>query len=105
LGFDSAAARLGVTPDGTKLYLATDNNTAVFDLATNAFPTILPVSSYPSGVFIQSRFAGTPGKLGCDVTSQLALAQTFGGLKAAAIALGFPTVQALQTAIDPYCGG
>jgi hypothetical protein len=53
------------------------------------------------------RDGGGPfGKLyDCHGQSLSALAQTFGGLNAAAIALGFPTVQALQTAVDAYCEG
>jgi hypothetical protein len=97
---------LGVTPDGTKIY-AVGGSTAVFDLATSTLLAILPVGGNPSipvGMFIQPRFAGTPGGVYCHETSGLALAATFGGLKPAAIALGFPTVQALQTAVDAYCG-
>jgi hypothetical protein len=57
------------------------------------------------GVFIHPRFAETIGAANCYGKSISALTHTFGGLNAAAIALGFPTVQALQTAVDAYCGG
>ena len=48
-------------------------------------------------------FAGTPGKPNCHGQSVSALAQQFGGLDAAATALGFPSVQALQDAIREFC--
>jgi hypothetical protein len=48
-------------------------------------------------------FAGTPGKRICKAKSTSALAETFSGLKRAAIALGFPTVEALRIAVKAYC--
>jgi hypothetical protein len=48
-------------------------------------------------------FAGTPGTPNCRGESVSALAQQFGGLDAAASALGFPSVQALQDAIRAFC--
>lgn len=48
-------------------------------------------------------FAGTPGRANCHGKSVSALAQQFGGLEAAASALGFPSVQALQDAIREFC--
>jgi hypothetical protein len=50
-------------------------------------------------------FAGTPGTPNCEGESVSALAQQFGGLDAAASALGFPSVQALQDAIRAFCEG
>jgi hypothetical protein len=50
-------------------------------------------------------FAGTPGKANCKGQSVSALAQQFGDLKAAATALGFPNVRALQDAIRAFCEG
>lgn len=49
-------------------------------------------------------FAGTPGQANCQGKSVSALAQQYNGLSAAASALGFQGVQALQTAILTYCG-
>jgi hypothetical protein len=49
-------------------------------------------------------FAGTPGAPNCHGTSIAALAQANGGLPAAAAALGFPSVAALQSAVAAYCG-
>jgi hypothetical protein len=51
------------------------------------------------------RFAGTPGFSNCHGQSVAALTQQFGGLNAAAAALGFPSVQALQNAIKAFCQG
>jgi hypothetical protein len=69
----------------------------------------LPVSNSPIafGVFIHPRFAGTSGAANCYGKSKSisALTQTFGDLNAVAMALGFPTVQALPTAVGAYCGG
>jgi hypothetical protein len=50
-----------------------------------------------------SVFARTPGKANCRDKSVFALARQFGGLHAAALALGFPSVQALQDAIRAFC--
>jgi hypothetical protein len=50
-------------------------------------------------------FAGQPGAPNCHGQSVSALAQQYGGLNAAASALGFPSVQALQSAIRAFCGG
>ena len=49
-------------------------------------------------------FAGTPGQANCHGVSVSALARQFGGLEAAASALGFASVQALQDAIREFCG-
>jgi hypothetical protein len=48
-------------------------------------------------------FAGTPGAANCHGKSVSALAQQFGGLPAAATALRFANVVALQTAISVFC--
>jgi hypothetical protein len=50
-------------------------------------------------------FAGTPGTPNCLGQSIAALARQYGGLDAAAAALGFPSVQALQDAIQEFCEG
>jgi hypothetical protein len=49
-------------------------------------------------------FAGTPGSPNCHGTSVSALANQYGGLDAAATALGYSNVQALQDAVTTYCG-
>jgi hypothetical protein len=48
-------------------------------------------------------FAGTPGKANCHGKSVSALAQQYGGLNAAAAALGYSAVNALQNAILAFC--
>jgi hypothetical protein len=53
----------------------------------------------------QNVFAGTPGKPNCHGQSVSALAKQYGGLNAAAAALGFDSVQALQDAIETFCQG
>jgi uncharacterized repeat protein (TIGR03803 family) len=49
-------------------------------------------------------FAGQPGKPNCHGKSVSALSNQYGSLDAAASALGFPNVQALQDAIRSFCG-
>jgi hypothetical protein len=48
--------------------------------------------------YTQPAFAGTPGKANCYGKSVSALAGQYGGLNAAAAALGFPSLPALQNA-------
>ncbi len=100
---------VAVTPDGSKVYVANelDNTVSVIDTATNMVTATIPVGSFPFAVAIQPgpRFAGTPGFSNCHGQSVAAVAQQFGGLNAAAVALGFPSVQALQTAIRAFCQG
>jgi len=50
-------------------------------------------------------FAGTPGSPNCHGQSVSALAQKNGGMAAAATALGFTSVSALQSAITAFCSG
>jgi len=47
--------------------------------------------------------AGTPGQPNCHGQTISALAHQFGGIDAAASALGFSTVQALQTGFSLFC--
>jgi hypothetical protein len=54
-------------------------------------------------VYFSPFFAGTPGKANCHGQSVSALAQKFGGLDAAAAALGFSGVPALQNSIKTFC--
>jgi hypothetical protein len=48
--------------------------------------------------------AGTPGRANCHGKSVSALAHQFGGLDAAASALGFSSVEELQDAFRAFCG-
>jgi hypothetical protein len=77
--------------------------------ATNTVTATIPVGAGPIafGIFIQPapRFAGTPGFSNCHGLSVSALSIQYGGLSAAAKALGFRNVQALQNAIKTFCRG
>ncbi len=50
-------------------------------------------------------FSGQPGKVNCHGQSVATLSKRYGTLRAAASALGYPSVQALQAAIKQFCGG
>jgi uncharacterized repeat protein (TIGR03803 family) len=67
---------------------------------TNGHGTVFEVTG--SGF---AKFAGTPGKPNCFGKSISALARQYGGLNAAAEALGYPSVRALQKAILEFCEG
>ncbi len=73
-------------------------------LGASPFGEAVPITVY-SGQVIVTNFAGTPGKANCHGQSVSALAQEFGDLDAAAAALGFASVQALQDAIQALCKG
>ena len=102
-------AGVSVTPDGREIYVANfDADLAtVVDAATGVITATIPVGNSPLafGNFIQPapRFAGTPGKANCHGKSVSALAQQYGGLNNAAAALSYPSVSALQNAIEAYC--
>jgi YVTN family beta-propeller protein len=102
---------VAVTPDGSKVYVANvdSHNVSVIETATNTVIATIPVGTEPVafGIFIQPapRFAGTPGHSNCHGQSVAALARQFGGLNAAATALAFSSVKALQNAILAFCGG
>jgi YVTN family beta-propeller protein len=105
------AAGIAVTPDGSKVYSvnARDNNVSVIATATNTVTDTIPVGLNPVafGLFIQPapRFAGTPGSSNCYGQSVAALVRQYGGLNAAATALGFSSIMALQNTISAFCGG
>jgi hypothetical protein len=54
-------------------------------------------------VYFSQFFAGTPGQPNCHGQSVSALARKYGGLDAAAAALGFSGVPALQNSIKTFC--
>ena len=105
----NASAGISITPDGTKLYVINTfaNSVTVVDTRTNATTAVIPVGSFPisAGNFIQPlpRFAGTPGKANCYGKSVSALVRQYHGLHAAAAALGFRRVEALEEAILDFC--
>jgi hypothetical protein len=55
-----------------------------------------------SGAVLQ--FAGTPGQADCHGVTVSGLAEQFGSIPAAAAALGFPSVKALQDSFGAFCG-
>jgi len=57
-----------------------------------------------SGFVPPLRFTGVPGTANCNGVSTSTLARTYGGIAAAARALGYASVAALQSAIAAYCG-
>jgi hypothetical protein len=77
----------------------TQATTPVLDTVTNMVVAVLQSATARLHLACQPRFAATPGDAACYEKSLAALAQTFGELNAAAIALGFPTVPGLQTAV------
>jgi len=103
---------VAVSPDGRKVYVANmgDGSVSVIDAATNAVTATITDTSFDGplafGVFIiRPSFAGTPRFSNCTGVSASALSIQYGGtLGAAAAALGFPSVQALQNAIRAFCG-
>jgi uncharacterized repeat protein (TIGR03803 family) len=70
---------------GTALYGGTSGKGTVFKLA------------------ISANFNGIPGTPNCKAQSISFLAKKYGGLAAAARALGYPNVDALQNAVAAYC--
>jgi YVTN family beta-propeller protein len=104
---------VAVTPDGRKVYVANElsNNVSVIDAATNKLTATIPVGERPIafGLFIgpaaahMSPFAGTPGFSNCEGQSIAALDRQFGGRNAAAAALGFSDVPALENAVLAFC--
>ena len=94
---------------GSKVYVANQSSSTVSVIATATNTVIgspIPVGRGPFalGKFIGPlKFAGTPGFSNCHGQSVAALSNQFGGLKAAAAALGFHSVKALQDAIRVFC--
>ena len=106
----SAPFGLAITPDGSKVYVANQASGTVSVIATATNMVLgspIPVGRTPSafGKFIGPvpTFAGTPGFSNCQGQSVAALFTQFGSLNAAAAALGFSSVHALQTAIRTFC--
>ena len=88
----------GAADQGSSVALSADGTTAIVGgLGDNGF-------AGAAWVYTQPVFAGTPGKANCYGKSVSALARQFKGLNAAAAALGFTNVRALQNAILAFCG-
>jgi hypothetical protein len=94
-----AATAHSVAADASnnQIYVPLGANTAFPDCLTGC----IAVFFRPS--LIQP-FAGTPGQSNCHGVSVSALAGKYGGLNAAAAALGFAQVQGLQDSIRAFCG-
>ena len=97
LGFPNCADGAGADGD-----LIADSEGNLFSTTgaggANGLGTVFEVTD--TGFVI---FAGTPGKPNCFGQSVAALARQYGGLNAAAEALGYPSVRALQKAILEFC--
>jgi YVTN family beta-propeller protein len=98
-----------VTPDGRKVFVA-NSLSKVIDTATDVVIAGFPVGLRPVafGQFIEPAkqappFAGIPGASNCFGQSVSALVQRYGGLNAAAAALMFPGIRALQNAVIAFC--
>jgi hypothetical protein len=90
---------VGAAAQGSSVSLSGDGNTAIVGgPSDNSF-------AGAAWVYAKPVFAGTPGQANCVAVSVAALIRQFGGLNAAAAALGFPNVRALQNAILAFCGG
>ena len=90
---------VGNAAQGSSVSLSGDGNTAIVGgLFDNS-------GVGAAWVFAQPVFAGTPGKSNCHGQSVSALARQYKGLNAAAAALGYADVSALQSAIMAFCGG
>jgi hypothetical protein len=97
---DGAVPRAGLIADAAGNLFGT---TGGFLRLNTSFigSTVFELSN--SGFVVPVTFAGTPGKANCHGKSVSALAQQYRGLNAAAAALGYPDVGALQNAILTFC--
>jgi hypothetical protein len=86
-----------------------NTNAAVVITTAQPFTSVTLAASEASFEFVPSvpvsLFSGTPGQANCFGQSVSTLASQYGGLNAAAAALDFAGVSALQNAIMGYCGG
>jgi hypothetical protein len=101
----------GAFPSG--VFLADANgdllSTTVYGGATfgqgtnlNGSGTVFKIAN--SGFAVLGPFGGTPGQPNCHGKSVSSLARKYGGLNAAAAALDYSDVNALQNAILAFCG-
>jgi hypothetical protein len=90
---------IGAAEQGTSIAISGDGNTALLGG---------PLDDTAGAAWIFSEqpvFAGSPGRENCPAQSVSALARQNGGLNAAAAALGYASVRALQEVIEEYCEG
>jgi hypothetical protein len=90
---------IGDALQGISVSLSADGNTAI----VGGFGDNNDAGA--AWVYSEFVFPGTPGTANCLGQRVSALAGQYGGLNAAAAALGFASVAALQNAIMAYCGG
>jgi hypothetical protein len=86
-------------------YSFSSNFPATPDVFQTTFGGVVDAFVAKIATVVALAFAGTPGEANCHGESVSALVRQFGGLDAAASALGFPSVQALQDAIQEFCEG
>jgi uncharacterized repeat protein (TIGR03803 family) len=93
----------GATPEAG---LIADGNGNLFGTTTfggaNDSGSVFEITG--SGFAVPVIFAGAPGKANCHGKCVSALARQYGGLTGAAAALGYASTQALQNAIEAFCG-
>jgi len=88
---------IGAAEQGTSVAISGDGNTALLGG---------PLDDTAGAAWIFSEqpvFAGSPGRENCPAQSVSALARQNGGLNRATAALGYPSVKALQSAIQRFC--
>jgi hypothetical protein len=93
------------TNDATVATVGTDGVVTATGIGTTGILVKYGGQLVPVPVSVTETFAGKPGSPNCHGDSVSALAQRYGGLAAAAKALGYSSVQALQDAIRAFCGG
>jgi uncharacterized repeat protein (TIGR03803 family) len=97
------ASQLHCTTDGANPVagLIADASGALYGTTTsggNGYGTVFKLT-------LPARFAGIPGQANCVGQSVSYLANTYGGISAAAAALGYANVQALRNAVQLSCAG
>jgi hypothetical protein len=93
----------GVLEDEKTVGSFTDTNSADLLIGGNLAERAFLNGEVDKVVIFGAAFAGRPGTANCHGQSGSALAQEYGGLNAAAAALGFASIQALQDAISEFC--
>jgi uncharacterized repeat protein (TIGR03803 family) len=92
-GSDGAYPSAGLISDASGALYGTTLSGGVFGWGT-VFSLMTPVT-----------FVGVPGQATCNGQTVSTLANRYGGMPAAAGALGYASVQALKNGIQSYCGG
>ena len=90
---------VGESQQGFSVSLSGDGNTAIVGGSGDNGTPGLSIGA----AWVYGPFAGTPGQANCLGQSVSALARQYGGLNAAAAALGYSYVSALQNAIVAFC--